>query len=160
MTAPRLIVLFCFLAVTTSFLMTQGYKKYFSAERSLSFAAFDAKEIAKFEAAKLAASAAKAPKTLKVASGKIDLTNPLLKKGHLVYTESGQCITCHGDKGQGDAEQEAPLLAGQHAWYIQEQLGYMKAGTRKNESMDGFLDELTPADFEAVAAYINLLRVK
>jgi cytochrome c553 len=73
----------------------------------------------------------------------IDLNDPLTKKGHQIYHEVGQCITCHGDQGQGNAEKEAPLVAGQMDWYVYEQLLAFKNGIRKNEAMMPFIANLT-----------------
>ena len=65
----------------------------------------------------------------------MDLENPTLKRGHEIYVKLGQCITCHGEQGEGKKEMQAPLLAGQAEWYTASQLAAFKNGTRKNDAM-------------------------
>ncbi len=90
----------------------------------------------------------------------MDLENPTLKRGHEIYVKLGQCITCHGEQGEGKKEMQAPLLAGQAEWYTASQLAAFKNGTRKNDAMVPFLKDLTEQDFKDVAEYIKLLHVK
>lgn len=40
------------------------------------------------------------------------------------------CVPCHGSAGQGNAELQAPPLAGMPAWYLREQLNKFRAGWR------------------------------
>ena len=47
-----------------------------------------------------------------------------------------QCTKCHGEKLEGNKELEAPALAGQHAWYLKEQLQYFKNGWRGKKPKD------------------------
>ena len=47
-----------------------------------------------------------------------------------------QCTKCHGEKLEGNKELEAPALAGQHAWYLKEQLEYFKVGARGKKPKD------------------------
>ena len=69
-----------------------------------------------------------------------------------------QCIACHGDKGQGNPDQKAPRIAGQHDWYIAKQIQDIKAGvTRKNPVMIPFVSKLTEQDMKDLAAYISKL---
>lgn len=157
----RVVLFIAFVLLTGSILYTGKYKKYFNESRNLSYKAFEAdqKNKAEIQAALLAAkNNANKPKVV-VASGP-DMTNPLVKKGHEIYTGNGQCIKCHGENGEGNVAEEAPLIAGQYDWYVAEQLGYMKAGTRKNVKMMPYLKDLNTSDFEALAAYIKALRVK
>lgn len=69
-----------------------------------------------------------------------------------------QCITCHGEKGDGNPAQKAPRIAGQHDWYIVKQLQDIKAGvTRKNPVMIPFVSKLSDQDMKDLAAYISKL---
>jgi len=69
-----------------------------------------------------------------------------------------QCITCHGDKGDGNPAMKAPRLSGQYDWYVLKQLQDMKAGkTRKNAAMNPFLAKLSEQDMKDLAAYISKL---
>lgn len=157
----RVVLFIAFVLITGSILYAGKYKKYFNNSRDLSFQTFNADQKMKAEMAakKLAAKNKVGSQEEETSSGP-DLSNPLVKKGYDIYTGAGQCITCHGANGEGDPKQEAPLVAGQHDWYIAEQLGYMKAGTRVNAKMQPYLNNLNESDFEALAAYIKDLRVK
>lgn len=68
-----------------------------------------------------------------------------------------QCITCHGNNGEGNAAQKAPRLAGQHDWYVEKQLNDMKAKVRKNPIMDPFLAKLSEQDIKDLAAFVSKL---
>ena len=46
------------------------------------------------------------------------------------------CSTCHGADAQGNPQQKAPKLAGQHAWYLAKQLSNFKAGIRGSHEED------------------------
>lgn len=69
-----------------------------------------------------------------------------------------QCITCHGEKGDGILAQKAPRIAGQHDWYIVKQLQDIKSGViRKNPVMVPFISKLSEQDMKDLAAYISKL---
>jgi cytochrome c553 len=157
----RVVLFIAFVLLTGSILYTGKYKKYFNDSRNLSYKAFagDQKKKAEMEAARIAAKN-NANKEEEVVAAGPDMSDPLVKKGHEIYTGSGQCLKCHGENGEGNAAEEAPLIAGQYDWYVAEQLGYMKAGTRVNDKMMPYLKDLNSSDFEALAAYIKALRVK
>ena len=93
------------------------------------------------------------------AAAVLDLNNPEMKKAQELYVTKAQCITCHGEKGEGNPEKLAPMIAGQHDWYILSQLTAFKTGTRSNEKMQPYIKDLTEADFQILAKYISLLRV-
>ncbi|PIP89281.1 MAG: cytochrome C [Bdellovibrionales bacterium CG12_big_fil_rev_8_21_14_0_65_38_15] len=65
------------------------------------------------------------------------------------------CIQCHGDKGQGLAEKNAPHIAGQYDWYILSSLKAFKAGERKNPEMLPYIKGLSEQDFADLAAYVS-----
>lgn len=46
------------------------------------------------------------------------------------------CLACHGDKGQGNQQLNAPPLAGQYDWYLLNQLKKFKAGVRGANPLD------------------------
>ncbi len=62
------------------------------------------------------------------------------------------CVSCHGNDGIGITP-EYPVLAGQHADYLQRALLDYKRGGRKNAVMAGFVGALSEADIKALAAY-------
>lgn len=67
-----------------------------------------------------------------------------------------KCEACHGPAGR--APQEGfPLIAGQKQAYVVAQMKDMKTGARANgqsEAMKPFVDELSDADIELLAAYV------
>jgi cytochrome c553 len=68
------------------------------------------------------------------------------------------CAACHGANGLGvDAplEPKPPILAGQHADYLEQALSAYRNGRRKNLVMDGMAQSLTDADIKALAAYFS-----
>jgi cytochrome c553 len=72
-------------------------------------------------------------------------------------TERLGCVTCHGAALKG--QQHIPRLAGQQAEYLRTQLLGFKAGTRfdMDGNMTAAAQPLTPADIEALAAYLSAL---
>ncbi len=64
------------------------------------------------------------------------------------------CQVCHG-KGGHSTKPTYPILAGQHAQYIQKQLRAFKAGTRKDPIMNGMAAPLSEQDIEDVAAFFQ-----
>ena len=65
------------------------------------------------------------------------------------------CTTCHGAQAQGAGV--FPRLAGQHAKYVRKQLEYIQGLVRNAPVMHGVVKDLTPAEIEAVAAYVQSL---
>jgi cytochrome c553 len=63
------------------------------------------------------------------------------------------CASCHGAQAEGVTD--FPRLAGQHAKYVVRQLEYIQALVRKAPVMHGIVKDLTPAEMEAVAAYLQ-----
>lgn len=79
-------------------------------------------------------------------------------------TLATQCASCHGVKGDGDAERVMPALRGQAVGFLQAQLALFKEDKRKLE--DATLDEnkkrilkgLDENDFADLAAYYSTLK--
>lgn len=63
------------------------------------------------------------------------------------------CATCHGANGEGIAD--FPRLAGQHAKYVAKQLTYIQSLVRAAPVMHGIVKDMTPAEIQAVAAYVQ-----
>ena len=63
------------------------------------------------------------------------------------------CATCHGADGKGQSI--FPRLAGQHAAYVVKQLNYIQSLVRAAPVMHGIVKDLTPAEIQAVAAYVQ-----
>ena len=66
------------------------------------------------------------------------------------------CVGCHGDNGISQIE-NTPSLAGQPDQFIQWQLVYFRAGSRKNEQMQPIVEQLTNEDIRNLGAYFASL---
>lgn len=83
--------------------------------------------------------------------------------GQAIFTggkgAAAPCMTCHGDKGQGNDAMGAPRLAGQGVEYIVKQLTDFANDKRTPAGvgavMPGFAKELSEQDRRDVAAYVN-----
>src|SRR5881275_2536917 len=62
------------------------------------------------------------------------------------------CTACHGEGGISQTE-NIPSLAGQPDQFIQWQLVFFRAGTRKNEQMQPIAEEITNEDVRNLGAY-------
>jgi len=92
----------------------------------------------------------------------------LVERGEALYRggrpEEGvpACSGCHGPAGMGNPAAGYPAIAGQHAQYLRQSLkAYrddQRAGYGKASVMVGVADELSDADIEAVAAYVQGLK--
>lgn len=63
------------------------------------------------------------------------------------------CMACHGQDAVGTAD--FPRLAGQHAKYVAKQLDYIQNLVRTAPVMHGIVKDLTPAEIQAVAVYVQ-----
>src|SRR5262252_4619721 len=66
------------------------------------------------------------------------------------------CSSCHGDNGISETE-NIPSLAGQPDQFVQWQLVYFRAGSRKNEQMQPIVEQLTNEDIRNLGAYFASL---
>jgi cytochrome c553 len=66
------------------------------------------------------------------------------------------CAGCHGDNGISQTE-NTPSLAGQLDQFIQWQLVFFRAGTRKNEQMQPVVEPLNNDDIRNLGAYFAQL---
>lgn len=66
------------------------------------------------------------------------------------------CVGCHGENGISQTE-NIPSLAGQKDLFIQWQIVYFRAGTRKNEAMAPVIEQLSNEDVRNLAAYFAQL---
>jgi cytochrome c553 len=73
-----------------------------------------------------------------------------------VKEKAETCKACHGDNGVSQME-NIPSLAGQLDQYIQWQLVYFRAGSRKNEQMQPIVDDLANEDIRNLGAYFAQL---
>jgi cytochrome c553 len=66
------------------------------------------------------------------------------------------CIGCHGEGGISQIE-NIPSLAGQPDQFIQWQLVFFRAGTRKNEQMQPIVEQINNHDIRNLGAYFAAL---
>lgn len=89
--------------------------------------------------------------------GGIMVTPALAAPDGKKIAEQGQggapCLSCHGDKGQGNGAGGFPSLAGMNADYLARQLHSFKTGTRQSPVMAPQAMSLDEAAIKAVAAY-------
>jgi len=148
----RLLLFLGFLTLTAILISFKSYQKYLSPQETFMSAMTKPKEAEKTE---------KEDEDIEEEKSDVLVINtPSLKNGLAVYTEKGQCITCHGEQGEGKVEEEAPLIAGQYSWYIADQIKQIKSGARVAEKMKPYLSTLSDEDIKNVAEYISKLRVK
>jgi cytochrome c oxidase subunit 2 len=84
------------------------------------------------------------------------------KQGRKLYAA---CAACHGAKGEGNSELQAPALAGQTDWYLVAQLQRFQSGMRGYSAQDTHGAQMRAAvnalpdsaAVENVVAYINTL---
>ena len=62
------------------------------------------------------------------------------------------CVGCHGEGGISQVE-NTPSLAAQPDLFIQWQLVFFRAGTRKNEQMQPIVEQLNNEDIRNLGAY-------
>ncbi len=75
------------------------------------------------------------------------------------------CATCHGERGEGNAQRGAPAIAGLPQWYLEAQLGKFLSGQRGYHPQDDAGLQMRPMaqavrrseDLRAVAAYVASL---
>lgn len=160
----RLVLLLLFIATVSSVFYLTSYRSSFQQQQATLTAAQWHREQAEFIASKQQHHDTSANPD---ANGEeaavavvIDMNNPDIKRGHEVYHQVGQCASCHGEQGEGLTDKQAPLIAGQHDWYVVSQLKAFKTKERINEAMYPYLEKISDADYEKVAKYIQLLRIK
>ncbi|OKO84815.1 c-type cytochrome [Bradyrhizobium sp. AS23.2] len=66
------------------------------------------------------------------------------------------CAGCHGENGISQTE-NIPSLAGQPDQFLQWQLVFFRAGSRKNEQMQPIVEEINNEDIRNLGAYFSSL---
>ena len=82
---------------------------------------------------------------------------PVVSGGSVVGTAPAAaqtCVACHGPEGIGILP-EYPILAGQHADYLERALRDYRSGKRQNAIMNGFAASLADPDIKALAAFFS-----
>ncbi len=85
-------------------------------------------------------------------------TGMRLKKGKALYNE--HCKTCHGENGEGKAEDFYPRIHGQHFRYLLRQLQWIKMGKRRNADPDMVQEfkKFSHSDLASLADYVSRLK--
>jgi cytochrome c553 len=80
-----------------------------------------------------------------------------LVKGERLYHEL--CADCHGEQGEGIAEDFMPLIQGQHYPYLMRQFEWIANGKRRNSDPEMFeqVKELSAEDTAAIMDYTSRL---
>jgi cytochrome c553 len=81
-----------------------------------------------------------------------------LEFGEGLYQE--HCSDCHGARGEGDADEHVPAIAGQHYRYLMRQFDMIRIGRRKNSDpkMVEQIKSFGPREQAAVLDYTSRLR--
>lgn len=76
-----------------------------------------------------------------------------LAHGEQLYED--HCVSCHGERGEGNVEDHIPAIAGQHYSYLMRQFELIRLGRRKNadSKMVGQIQNFSARDQSAVLDY-------
>lgn len=80
-----------------------------------------------------------------------------LEKGERLYREN--CVECHGERGEGIADQHMPLIQGQHYPYLVRQFEWIANGKRRNgdAEMAAQIEGFSAEDISAIMDYTSRL---
>lgn len=78
-----------------------------------------------------------------------------LEHGKKLYQEN--CVRCHGEKGEGNAEKYYPRIEAQHYAYLLRQYQWIKEGRRRNANPDMVeqIKNFSERDTQAVLDYVS-----
>jgi len=84
---------------------------------------------------------------------------PEFAKGEKLYADN--CTRCHGDTGEGKAEEYYPRIQGQHYAYILRQFEWIRDGKRRNANpeMVKQIADFSADDMKAVINYVSRIPV-
>jgi cytochrome c553 len=79
-----------------------------------------------------------------------------LARGKALY-DGGNCASCHGPHGEGDAKKAYPAIAAQHYGYLVREMEFIQKGIRGNShpKMVKSIEKYSREDIEAVSDYIS-----
>ncbi|SFJ49156.1 c-type cytochrome [Bradyrhizobium sp. cf659] len=73
-----------------------------------------------------------------------------------IKEKAAACAGCHGENGISQTE-NIPSLAGQPDQFLQWQLVFFRAGSRKNDQMQPIVEEIGNEDIRSLGAYFSQL---
>jgi cytochrome c553 len=65
------------------------------------------------------------------------------------------CAACHGEKGDKPIMAQYPIIAGQHASYLEHSMKAYRSGERRNAVMNAQAANLTDREIRALARYYS-----
>ncbi len=85
--------------------------------------------------------------------------SPEYEHGKQLFKDN--CVKCHGDKGQGNAEKFYPRIQGQHYKYMVRQFEWIRDGKRRNANPDMVkqIKEFSNDDMKHVINYVSRIPV-
>ncbi|MBC8216399.1 MAG: c-type cytochrome [Candidatus Marinimicrobia bacterium] len=101
----------------------------------------------------------KLPMTPNNSKGEWEEGTPEFIKGEELYKKN--CVECHGEIGEGNAEKFYPLIHGQHYTYMVRQFEWIRDGKRRNANPDMVkqIAEFTDDDMKMVINYVSRIPV-
>jgi cytochrome c553 len=87
------------------------------------------------------------------AAALVAVTIPPVSLANPAPEAAATCVACHGDRGAAPIMPTYPVLAGQHADYLEVTLLAYREGTRKNAIMAGIAAGLSDRDIRNLSRY-------
>jgi cytochrome c553 len=158
----RIVIFLLLCSFISFFLGIYSYRSYYQADQQISAADIEAIKKQKEESAHAAHEGGEGKPAVAVVEKefKLVLATEKLKNGYAIYTGKGSCVECHGAHGEGVAAKSGPMVAGQHDWYLVDQITQIQKGIRKNPEMSAKIKGLSAGEIEDVAHFLSQLKIR